>query len=125
MTEAEDVIDDLTNMILTLSRKVEAQSEVIRLMRDELQLVGDVADANQDDINRIRAVLRRLEDRNEYGLSESEARFVHDSLDVLLGRGETPFRPWPQCHCQLSPDASSMAPALHFKSGGVDVATVD
>lgn len=95
VTRHEDIIQAQAKLIISLTNQVERLS---------------------DEMDAAKTAIQALYPRNEYGLTEGEARFAHGAISVLSD-GKTPdWKPWPKCHCIRDPEASQDARALYQDS---------
>lgn len=92
--------------------------EVTKVQAQLITNLTETVEDQNDELVWLKQVVIALYPRNEYGLTEAEARLAHACIQIgLHGMDQSQWsqwKPWPLCHCQRDTEASEDARALYI-----------
>lgn len=110
------ILSELGHLLQGVATNVIRHDELLRVQAKLIKDLCERVDELEHQTELAKSTINALWPRNQYGLTESEARLAHACIQIGLHGTEpsrwSQWKPWPLCHCQRDPEASEDARAL-------------
>ncbi len=115
--ELKTLLTQVGAIVQTQGKHITRLDELTKVQAQIITNLTDAIESQDDDIALLKQTVIAMYPKNEYGLTEAEARLAHACIQIgLYGMDQSQWshwKPWPLCHCQRDSEASQDARALH------------